>query len=305
MTPTPAWLPLLAIASGLGFSLIAISYKLGEARQVAPRYIALVISIAGSIFYGIRSDGRLIAGVPAEVWITGAVVGVGQYACVRLIAVALARGPLSPMWCAVGLGFLPAVLYAAFYLGERLGVAQVCGVLAGIGCIVVASFEETEKEENGREVQGGVGARVVYGIVLFLLLALNGMPNATIKYFGARLTSDGQNYMYLYGDSYLFFLYFGLAVLLLADVLLARAKNVPWRSAVALGCLAGAGSIGGLWALSRCSVLPAALVFTGSGVASLLSATLVSVFFLGEKRTPIWYGTVGLAVLAIMLVNMP
>ena len=96
----------------------------------------------------------------------------------------------------------------------------------------------------------------------------------------------------------------GMLALLALELLSSRKVGKPKPVALALGCLGAAGSIEGLWALGHCAALPAAFVFPGSGIAAILSASLVSVFAMGEKRTGVWYGTVGLAVLSIILVSI-
>ncbi len=52
------------------------------------------------------------------------------------------------------------------------------------------------------------------------------------------------------------------------------------------------------------SRLPGGIGFAVIAVASVVAGSLITSFGFGERRTPAWWATVGLAVLAVLLFNL-
>jgi drug/metabolite transporter (DMT)-like permease len=296
-----AWLVVVSVISGLGFAVLGVSWRLGQAKGVPPTHVAVVISVIGTAFFAGRAGGFA---APALVWALGVAAGVTQYAAIKLIKPALARGPLSPLWCAISLGFVVTVTYARLFLGESLRPLQSLGVAAGVGCVIVASMgQQQSSDDSAPAAPGLVGPKAVYGAILLLILLSASGAALMIKHLSAQPYGVGESYMAHFGDVFYgqFYAVFGLLIGL--DLLLTRPRGVPLKPALAVGVLGAAGSVTGLWAWGVASVLPAAVVFTVSSLVSIVAASLASVAFFGEKRTRSWYAAIGLAVVSVVLVS--
>jgi len=311
-----------AVLSGVGFGCLGVAYRLGQARGVTPTQIGLVIAAAGCAVFG-GTVGSEEWAAPAVVWVLGIGVGISQYLVLKLIRPALARGSLSALWCAVNLGFIIAVAYAALFLGERPGLLQQAGIAAAVACVAVASAGQQPAEGGLRSSQCRTADRLAYGLLLLLILVLTGLSPAFLKYLSAHPAvalegprvlpvgaggADGQaalggSLMREFGHFYYLIFYAVFAVLILADLAITGAIKARMGTAARVGLLGAAGSVVGMWAWAAASPLPAAVLFTVSSVVSLLLAAAVSVTAFGEKRSLAWYATVGLAVAAVVLVS--
>jgi len=293
-------LPLLGLAvlSGLGFGALGIAYRLGQAKGLSPAHIAFAIGVAGSAVFGSRALGTLRP-APAPLWVFGVAFGATQYLVVRLIKPALARGPLSALWCAVNLGFIVAVLYSRLFLSERPSVAQYVGIAAAAACVVIASLGQ--QGDNSRDGLLLLRDRAAYGFMLTLILALNGLSPVFIKYLNAQPFGAGQTYLSAFTDLYYLLFYGSFAVLTAADLAISGGMTIAIRGISGPGALGALGSVVGLWAWARASDLPAAVVFTVTSVVSIAVAAVVSVVAFRERASVAWYATIGLAALAVVL----
>ena len=296
--PLSAW----AFLAGACFACIGISYRLGQARGVRPTQIALVMSLGGAVVFGLRCWGIAFGEVPLRLWLFGLAAGSGQYLTMLLIRHALARGGLTAVWCAVGLQFLPTVLYARLFLDERLPPLRFAGVAAGIACVLVAALRQKGSSAPRAGAPTRPGGYVVYAAILLAILLGNSLISIGIKDLSAR-PAGVPSYFSRFGDLYCLLMYVFLGLFICVGRLARRGPGVPLRLLLPVGLLAAGGSTLGLWALGRCSALPAALVFVVSGIVSILGAAVASVLALGEKPTRLWYATVALALLAIVLVQ--
>lgn len=291
---------ILAVISGVGFTFIGIAYRLGQDHGVPPIRVAIGFSIVAAAFFGANALGTTLSDVPARVWIIAVIVAAGQYVTVKMVRVALARGPLSPLWCACMLGFVPAVLYARLFLGEQIEWMQYAGVVAGVLCVVAGSRQQGAAGES----RGAGGSRILYGFVLLLLLASNSLAFVALKDLRAHTSASGETYLAAYRDIYFVTYYALVAVMFALDMLVSRSARVPIVRWLALGLMAGGGVVIGASALAAsAALLPAAVVFTASSISSILSGTAVSVLFFREKATPAFFVMVVLGVLAVALVN--
>lgn len=293
--PLAAW----AFLAGACFACIGVSYRLGQARGVRPTQIALVMSLGGAIVFGLRCWGMAFGEVPLRLWLFGLAAGSGQYLTMLLIRHALARGGLTAVWCAVGLQFLPTILYARLFLDERIPPLRFVGVAAGIACVLVAALRQKGDSAPRAGAPPRAGGYVVYSAILLAILLGNSLLSVGIKDLSARPAGPVS-----YFALYCLLMYVVLGLFICVGMLVRRGPGVPLRLLLPVGLLAAGGSTLGLWALGRCSALPAALVFTVSGVVSILGAAMASVLALGEKPTRLWYATVALALLAIVLVQV-
>ena len=134
-----SWLIPVAGLSGVAFSLIGISYRMGQPRGIAPGHVMACIAAAGIVIFGVQSAGLPLADVPLLVIALGVAAGLTQYVLVRIMKAALRMGPLSPAWCALALSFLPTIAFSSISLGEKLGLMHGLALIAGIACVLAAS----------------------------------------------------------------------------------------------------------------------------------------------------------------------
>jgi drug/metabolite transporter (DMT)-like permease len=293
---------MLAVLSGMCFSVVAIAYRLGAPRGVGPVHIMGTASLVGSAFFGVRALAALDGGPSGPVVALGLLAGVTQYMLLPLIRAALRVGPLSPLWCVLMLSFIPVTLYSCVALGERLVPLQYGAMAAAVVCVVMACVG---KEPSRRP---GVGParplhRLRYGAVLAAMLLVGAVSPTCLKELSARGDGAGATLLARYRDLFLAMLYVGIAVCAAGDVLLTRGRPASWRLTGLLGAMAAAGSLAGMSLLVRAAVLPAAVVFTLNSVSSIVFTAVVAAVWLGERRTRSWYATLGCGILAVALAN--
>ena len=300
----PVWMPALAVLSGAFFSLIGISYRIGQSRLVRPEPIAAFVGLAGVIVFALRTRGIDYGSVPAVVIALGAIVGAAQYILVKLVRVALARGPLSPLWCVLSLSSMPAVVAARFAFGEELAPLQMVGLALTVVCVAFGSRLQ-QQPAGGPQRAAAAGRRAfVYVIILFATLAINSTSAIALNYLGRTPGAGAASHMHRFGEPYLLTFYLALCVPLWLDVVLSRRGGVRWSWAAPLGMLAATGSIVGMSMWRVCAPMPAATLFTVANVVSILSASLVSVVFFAERRPAAWYAMIASGVTAVVLFNL-
>jgi len=302
----PAHLVALAFVAGAASAAIGIAYRMGHARGVHTFYIALCMVLGGLVVFGPRCLSADLAQVPGWVWAVGVATGLGQYVTMAMVRPALALGGLTGLWCATGLGFLPATVYARWAFGEQIPPLRGLGVVVGIACVVAASLRHNERRprvEDPARAQGAGGV-AAYGAILGLILLSNGLLTMGVKDLSARPAGADASYMARFGDVYYLILYATIGVLIGIHLWLQKGPGVSLRRLAPAGLLAAAGSVLAMGSLQACGVLPAALVFTIFGVVSILGAAVVSVIAFGEKPTGLWIATVALAVAAVVLVQL-
>jgi hypothetical protein len=293
----------LAAISGLSLSLIGVAFRLGQSRNVLPLHIATSIGIFGALFFGFQMDWGQMGQIPLFIYGLALLNALGQILSMELTKVGLRKGPLSPVWCALNLTFLVVIVYSALCLNEKINVFQYLALLAGILCVIAASHLGQTTTEKGQRLS--LKDKVSYGSILVLILLGNSVVFVTIKDLGMRSIPEGGNtYLGAYLPNIYFILYATMAIACGAGAYFQKVKPTSGLALVKLGVMAGIGSIGGLYLLSRCMALPAALVFTINGMVTILGGTLASVLFFGEPRTKAWYATLGFGILAVILANL-
>jgi drug/metabolite transporter (DMT)-like permease len=297
----PSWAFGLATLSGVGFACLGISWRWGQARGVPPTHVALVISVIGTAFFALRTGEGFNA--PTLIWVLGLTVGVSQYATIKLIKLALSRGPLSPLWCAVGLGFIVTITYARVFLGEALRPVQCLGVAAGVACVIVASLAQGHGENETGSGTRRFADRATYGLLLLLTLVASSGTAIMVKYLGALTYLPDQSYMDHFGGLFYVLLYAVFGLLIVGETVVTRPGGIPLKWMLAAGIFGSAGSVTGLWAWGAASALPAAITFTVSSVVSIVGAAIVSAAFFGERASAGWFATLVLALVSVVLVN--
>jgi len=299
----PASALALAFVSGIAFSGVGIGYLLGRPHGISAGQVAFAICFPGVAFFGLLSRSIPLSTVPRAVWVVALLAGGGQYIALKMIGLALARGPLSPPWCTANLNFVLTIAYARLFLGEAIPAIAYAGIAAAVACVLVASLGMRPDSPTAPSRRRPLRARLAYATILLVLLVTNALWIMGIKHLSGQRLADGQSYLSVYANCYGLGVYVVLGLLLLADMLIVRRalpRLGPWA---AVGAFAATGSVGGLWALNVAAVLPAAVVMPINSVMSLLTAAIVSVLAFGERRSPAWYATIALAVGAVVLVN--
>jgi hypothetical protein len=293
-------LHVLAAASGLFFTLIGFSYRFGHTRSVRPIHIGLFMTTIATVAFGARAAAAW-TGWPPGLLVRGAfIAGITQYAVMRLARMALHRGPLSPLVCAVSLAFVPAVVYGEFVLDEPAGAIQYAGVAAGVLCVLAASWQQ-----RGADRSGATGGRLTYAVVLFATFLANSVSFVVLKDFSARPGAGAGSLIDAHRDLYLAIFYGFVAVPAALDLRLARTPAAPHRAWVRLGLLATVGTMGGMWTLSVSAALPAAVVYTLSNVSSLLAGSVLSVIAFRERVSGAWWAMLAFGIAAVVLANAP
>lgn len=298
-------LPLLAVLSGLSFSLIGVSYRFGQSRGITPIQIIVWASPFCVIFFGAQTPLGAWAEAPRAVWLWALAGGIGQYLCLLLVDKALRLGPLSPLWCASNLTFLVTVLFAALFLGEHITPLQGLGLAGGIGAVLAGVWSVTPAAPALRpDARGGLGQRLEYALILGLLMLCNSLAAIAIKALSGHPLPGGGNALSQFSGVFTTMIYLVSWLGVLMDISLRSAWRRPASGQIGLAALAGVGSIGGflLWCL--CAVLPAAMLFTLSSLANVMGAGLVSVVLFREKASGFWFLMMGLAVATVILFNL-
>jgi len=293
----------LAALSGLSLAVIGVTFRWGQSKNVVPLHISTAIGLAGAIFFAFKVDFSTIGALPAFIYLIAIFNGIGQLVTMVLTRVALRKGPLSPVWCAMNLTFLFVTVYSAFVFSESISLMQYLALGAGIISVIFASYIGAVKTEG--HVKPGAKDKLIYGIMLILILIGNAVIFVAIKDLGTRYI-PGQNTTWLgtYTANIYFIFYVVLAISNGTVAIFQKTKPTSIKHLVGLGALAGAGSICGMLLLSLCAQSLAAVVFTVNGTIIILGGALASVIFFGEKMTRAWYGTIGFGLLAVILANL-
>ena len=296
---------ILAVASGLAFSLVAVAYRSNSARGVPPAFAALGMGLAGTLWFGYRSFAAAGAPglhAPGLVWAWGIANGLAQTAVVYLYRVGLRHGPLAPVWCAGNLTFVTPVLYAMAMLGEWPSARQAAGMGAAFLCVVVSSLGHGEEPGTDGPHRATPAQRLLYGGVLLGMVLLTGLLGVGLKHLAA-VTRGGVPLNPLYNDCFMLGMYAVLTVGVAAEVWRFGRPAASMGRLAANGLIAGTGSVVGMALTAVVSDTPGGVAFAVISVSAVLGGALITSFGFREKRGPAWYATLALAVAAIILVR--
>lgn len=290
-------LMLLTVLSGLCFSVMGFMYQLATRRNVTVLHVACVSSGSGALVFG----ACLLTGdlhVPASVWGWAVLGGGTQYLSMLLLRFALAHGPLSALWSAMNLAFIPAVLYAGVVLREPITGWHLAALAAAIGCVLTAASLQQQTTPDGNPEK--TASRLRYGLALTgLLLANSG------TYIGMKVLSmpaaDGSNPLALHTNAYLTGVYACVFACLMTDQILHRSRLLHPFTLCWTGGITACGSMAGMLLYTVAASLPAAVASMVNTVAAMLFTALGATLFLGELRSRRWYAAQALAILAVVL----
>jgi len=292
----------LAVVSGIFFSIIAVAYRLGMSRGVVPLHILGSVSVVGTAYFLILSWGALGEGAAIRAIAFGLAAGAAQYVILPLMRAGLRAGPVSPLWCALMLAFVPIALYSALVRHEPIDGFQVAALGVAAACIVLATFGQggSSPAVPGRSAGHH---RLRYAGILVGMLLLNAINGVFLKELDFAKDAAGVSLKDRFGLLYLAMLYAGILGGVLADQVVTRRSFPPWRWTLLLGAMAAIGSIVGSNLLMVAASLQAAVVFPVNAVASIVSTAVLASVFLGERRTWSWYASLGCGLAAVVLAN--
>lgn len=301
---------LIAILSGFLGGLGGVGYKVSNLGKVSTLQTAAVIAFFGAAFFGLRA--AYLEEWSLFCWQTGALAfasGFSQYLALVLFAWALKRVPLSLVWCASSVEFMPGLLFAWLAFGEPMSSWRWAGLAALLGAILVASFSGGEEGGQNGEKDGQPGERRPSGgVMLAALIALPllfGGLFVCMKW-GAHLPMPGSPEKVLMdatGNVFMCLVYLTMLVTCALHVTCSREWSfTPLGGG---GCALATIPTVASFFLQLCIVVeaPAAVVFALTYSMSMLSAALLSTLFLKEKRTPTWYATLGLSLTAVLFIS--
>ena len=286
---------LIAIAAGFCLAGMGIAICAGTARGAHLSQLYLVIGVAGCIFFATRATGETFP--PAIVVLLAMAGSLSQYASLHCLRSALAQGPITAVWSAAALGFLPVSIYAAVKLGESFMFSDIVSLAAGVGCVLLAST----LQDGSRSGTAAIPHRPLhFAALLFGLLLLNGLLSIFIKQLATISDANGASLLARHQYIFLALVYAGLVTCLGFEQILTRR---PWACpgpSFRFGLVAAVGSMSALWLLGRVAHHPATFVFTTCTMAQIAGTFLLAAVLLGEKCTRRWFAVIGLAMLSIL-----
>ena len=288
---------LLSLLAGVMFAFSGIAYRIGTAGNVQPIQCGVGLSFIGFAGFGLLGLHEWQY-MDWQLALILTVTGVTQYLVIAMLRYAFKIGPLSPVWCAVSLGFIPVIIYAAIGCGENLSFCQYISIAATVGAIISASL--SCKDDGNKE--SSLRNKIIYCVILLLLVLFNSTLSIALKLCSnLTLPGSGVTYKAVCGNVILSVVYFFIMVLGAID-LTVRKKWVFNRYAWCGSGLLAVGACSGyglqLYLVDRA---PAVIVFALSNTVSILGAALISVVIFKEKITRSWYFTIGFSILAIVL----
>jgi len=284
----------LVIFIGALYAGCGVAYKIGSEGKVPSIESAVTLSFFGFILFGLMGYSEWSTMTPG-LYLAGALFGLTQFLGCRLILNALKMGPLSPVWCAQSLSFVPVIIYSALFLGESFSSFQYISLVATFGAILAAAWG------GGGKHVAGLRQHLVFGAVLVTILVSLSVLSLGLKFCSAHTeVGTTASISDLHGNALMALTYLFIGLCGFVDLTLRKAWVVN-RQAVTSGALLTVCALSAFaLTLSIVSKVPAVLLFAGSSAVSILGACLISTFCFREKRTTGWYLTLGMSLLAIL-----
>lgn len=291
----------IAILSGLLGGFGGIGYKISGAGKVNALQSASVLAFFGIIFFGVRA--AVFGEWQSLSWqmvVLTIVTGVAQYLGQIMLKVTLDMGPLSLVWCAAALQFMPAIIFSYFAYDEPFTVFNFLALLALFAAIVSASGGQENKD--GGKLRSPAW---LFGLSLLVMLTLFSSCAIGMK-FGWYYHVPGSENSLMQNNGNVFFclLYGAIFIFCTADVVVRKTWHFSAKGWIGSLMLAF-GTILQFTLQKSVLHLPAALLFALSCSASILFTCIISTTFFHEKRTRSWYLTLGFALAAILFMAVP
>jgi drug/metabolite transporter (DMT)-like permease len=291
----------LAALAGLSMALIGVAYQLAARRQAPATCVAAMMGLGGVAVFGVKALSGAGFHPSALVIALGVLGGATQYVTLRFIGMALARGPLTPLWCATNLCFLLPVAYAGVFLGEPPRLLQYVGIALGVAAVVAGSANHRSDPSHTPAARGR--ARVLYLLALLGALVFNSVLSVGIKVLEKSGSAGGPSDLKLHGDAFLLLAYGVMGLCIAVDLTVRRGWACFTPGVTACGLLAAASSVTALWAMTAAAALPSAILFTVTGVLAVMGAAVCSALFFGERANATWWLMMALCAGAVGLVN--
>ena len=296
---------LWAVFAGVSFGVTAVVFKMGSSRGLTPVQIVSISACFGAVIFGGMTITAPMEKVPAVVWLPALTAGVTQYLMLLVLRSALRLGPMSAMWCAVSLLFVPVILYSRIALHKSLTLLQIAGVCAAAACVITASAANRRSRADSFRTAGMTGGRgLLYLVVLVTLMLLNGVSGIVQYDLSQRSVDEGMTLLVKHGSCYYFVFYLGIAGVCLLDLAVRGKLLSGLRAAWVFGIIAGACSSLGMYSLGTASALSGSVAFAVCGAAGILWTAIVGAAFFHEQRTFAWYATIALGVVAVIVGNL-
>lgn len=293
---------MLAVAAGVSFALIGITYKMGQSRGVLPAQVMLVMSAIGGLVYGARAATLDLSPMPRSIVLLGIGVGLTQWMALQLVSAALRKGPLSAAWCAISLSFLLVFPYALVVFGRSPGFFQLASAVLAALCVISASLNQGSS--GGLDTGPKPGWKSLWYLLLLVALLLVNSVISIGQYDLSQRHAGEATLLGLYSSVFYSVLYATLVITLLTQLLLQRRlhprRGAMWR----LGLLAGAGSVAGLYTQGVAVGLAGPVIYAIGGAAGLIFTALVAAVAFKEQRTLLWYATIALGAAAVVMGNL-
>jgi drug/metabolite transporter (DMT)-like permease len=299
--PAAASTILLAIGSGIAFSMMALAYRWGETKQVRPQMVFWGVAALGAGVFAVRCVLRgEFEWLPFPVLFWAILGALGQYAAIILMQSAMRRGAFGPIWCALTLNFIPVTIFSLAVAGEKQSVGQWLAMVLAIGCVVVAAMDPgksaMEKKDENPEEKGRFSI-LAYAVMLLTLMFTNGLLNVGMKHL--KLPTSGGPYLPAHMNTFLFMMYITLFTAITIEWLLWR-KNVP-KLRVAAGpvVVAGVGSLLGVVCLITAGMGPNVIAFVVSSILSVLGGFIGAAVFFKDPLTRTSWTVIALGVASV------
>ena len=290
----------LACIAGFSFAIIGVTYKYGDAVKIPPAQIIFFGALTGMVVFA-AVGWSSISVAPWYLPLGGFIAGISQYGAVKFCRTALRFGPLSPMWSALMLAFVPTIIYSSIILGEPFSMWNAGALLAAILAVTAASLNVDGSAANGKREWK---TTLLYGLILITILACNAFNGCIMKHFGTLSSLDGKPLIERCGMYYVAMLYLGMALFIGLDLTVGKSWNFKPRRwpLLVLGCTYG--TMVGMALQTYLIRYPAAHTFTAVNSSSLLMTAVLSAILFHEKRTLWWYVTIVATLCAIVFVNL-
>ena len=291
----------IAILSGLLGGFGGIGYKISGSGKVNALQSASVLAFFGVIFFGIRA--AYFGEWQQLTWqmvVLTIVTGVAQYLGQIMLKVTLDMGPLSLVWCAAALQFMPAIIFSYFAYNEPFTIFYLLALAALFGAIVSASGGQ-EKTDGGKLRSPAW----LFGLSLLVMLTLFSSCAIAMKFgWYYHVPGAAESLMQNNGNVFFCLLYAAIFTFCTTDVIIRKTLHFSVKGWIGNLMLA----VGTIlqFALQKSVLhLPAALLFALSCSASILFTSIISTTFFHEKRTRSWYLTLAFALAAILFMAVP
>ncbi|MBR6056991.1 MAG: hypothetical protein IKP58_02350 [Victivallales bacterium] len=285
----------IAILSGLLGGFGGIGYKISGSGKVNALQSASVLAFFGVIFFGIRA--AMFDEWQSLTWqmvVLTIVTGVAQYLGQIMLKVTLDMGPLSLVWCAAALQFMPAIIFSYFAYNEPFTVFYLLALAALFAAIVSASFGQEKPADDKLRTPAWL-----FGLALLAMLTLFSSCAIAMKFgWYYHVPGSSESLMQNNGNVFFCLLYAAIFTFCTADVIIRKTLHFSVKGWIGNLMLAF-GTILQFTLQKSVLHLPAALLFALSCSASILFTCIISTTFFHEKRTRSWYLTLLFALLAI------